>query len=289
MECWPIGWPCQWIDFTRYYVWMLFEDAFIYHPLRYPEGQYHRAAQPDHAIQPFPIIEDVWLDTPDGWKLHAWYCTPALRDGDGHALVETNKVVLYLHGNAGNVASRYHQLHLLMFLGCNILILDYRGYGRSEGRPTEAGLYIDALCAWQYLTQQRGFAPREVTMMGNSLGGAVAIELAARQEIDLGSLILQSTFTNVGDMARRIMPIIPRRWLRHQFDSLAKIPAIACPKLFIHSPDDDVVPFEQGQRLYDAAINPKRFFDVPGADHNDTTLLGGKRLLRAMHETIHSA
>lgn len=265
---------------------MIFENRFIYFPVRYPEGDFDRAAAPDRSIQPYPLIEDVYYQTEDGVRIHGWYCTPhRLIDGRDEPLA-TNAVLLLLHGNAGNIAHRYDQLHLMMFLSIAVFIIDYRGYGRSEGKPSEDGLYLDARGAWDWLTNTRRIAPDTIVLMGQSLGGAVAIDLAADETINPAGLIAESTYTSIADMVRRVMPIMPRFLVRTKMDSLSKISNIDCPKLFIHSPIDEIVPFELGQRLYAAAPEPKQFYQVDGAGHNDTVVVGGKPYLRKLQEFI---
>ena len=158
---------------------MIFERRFIYFPVRYPSGDWPRAAAPDRSIQPFPHVEDVWFETDDGVRLHGWYCTPCRAVDGVDQTIPTEGVLLYLHGNAGNISHRYDQIHLLMFLGVCVFIIDYRGYGRSEGRPSEKGLYLDARAAWSRLTESRRIDPGNIVVFGNSLGGAVAIDLTS--------------------------------------------------------------------------------------------------------------
>ena len=249
---------------------MIFERKFIYFPVRYPQGDWARPQAPDRTIQPFPLIEEVYFQTDDGVTIHGWYCTP-YRLVDGRDVpIATEAVLLYLHGNAGNISHRYDQIHLLMFLGVAVFIIDYRGYGRSGGKPSEQGLYRDARGAWACLTQRLGIAPGAIVLLGKSLGGAVAIDLAADGGANPAGIIAESTYTSIADMARCVMPIIPRPWIRTKMDSLAKISSVNCPKLFVHSPADEVVPYQLGRRLYEAAPEPKQFYQVDGAGHNET-------------------
>src|SRR6185369_17276293 len=139
-------------------------------------------------------------------------------------------------------------------------IIDYRGYGRSEGKPTEQGLYLDARAAWDYLTTERGVPSQRVIIFGKSLGGAPAIDLASH--LEPGGLIVQSSFTSAADMAAVVMPLLPRVFLHTKMDSVTKISRVHCPKLFIHSRADEVVPFELGHRLYQVAPEPKLFYEV---------------------------
>ena len=152
------------------------------------------------------------------------------------------------------------------------MIIDYRGYGKSEGTPSEDGLYADARAAYDWLIQ-RGVAPERIVLYGESLGAAVAIELAVR--VPVGKLIVQGAFTNIKEMSGRVIPLIPVHWMmRHNYDNLAKVSRIAVPKLHIHGTEDEVIPFDQGRRLFEAAAEPKEFYEVSGAGHND--LVGGE-------------
>jgi fermentation-respiration switch protein FrsA (DUF1100 family) len=180
-------------------------------------------------------------------------------------------VLLFFHGNAGNISHRRASLEIFHRLGLNVLILDYRGYGRSEGRPSEAGLYRDARAAWDYLLDDRGVAPADVVLFGRSLGGAVGAELAS--QVRPGALILESTFSSARDLVREIYPILS--WLivrRFDFDTVARLRTVSSPVLVLHSRDDEIIPFELGRRVYEAAPKPKRFHELQG-DHNGGFLL----------------
>jgi fermentation-respiration switch protein FrsA (DUF1100 family) len=192
--------------------------------------------------------------------------------------------VLFFHGNAGNLSHRADMLLRLTRPGVNVLIIDYRGYGRSQGRPSEQGLYADATAAWTFLTAERGVDEDRIVLFGKSLGGAVAIDLAAR--VAPAGVIAQSAFTSVPDMAARHYPFVPRMLVRTKMDSLAKIAGVSCPKLFVHSTGDEIVPYAMGRRLYDAAAEPKTFFEVRGAGHNETWLAGGEEYYRAINDFI---
>jgi fermentation-respiration switch protein FrsA (DUF1100 family) len=151
-------------------------------------------------------------------------------------------------------------------LGCSVLVLDYRGYGRSTGEPTEAGLYRDAEAAWRYLTEVRGVPPKQIVLMGRSLGGAVVIDLAAR--LTPGALVVECTFPSLVDIARRLYPYLPVGLLcRDRFESLKEIPQVRCPTLFFHGTYDGLVPLEDARRLFAAAPEPKQFIETPG-HHN---------------------
>ena len=167
--------------------------------------------------------------------------------------------------------------HLTMLgrLGVNVMELDYRGYGKSEGSPDEAGVYRDADTAYLYLTATKKFSPKNIYLYGHSLGGAVAVDLASRREC--GGLIVESSFTSVPDMARHVYRVPFARYLpRSRFDSLTKIARVTAPVLVIHGTRDAVVPFDMGRRLYDAAREPKTFLSIEGAEHDDPYLVGGE-------------
>lgn len=202
-------------------------------------------------------FDDLTLKTADGLSIAAWYVPHAAAKG----------TVLFCHGNAGNIADRLESLKSFHYLGYNVLIFDYRGYGRSEGKPSEPGLYRDAEAAWRYVVETRATRPESVVLFGESLGGAVAIDLAARHTP--GALVVQSTFTSLVDIGQRQYPFLPIGLLCTQrYASIDKVLSITCPKLFIHGTQDELVPLANGRRLFDAAAEPKDFLQTPGG-HND--------------------
>ncbi|MCC6581811.1 MAG: alpha/beta fold hydrolase, partial [Phycisphaeraceae bacterium] len=188
---------------------MWLEESFIFFPVRYPEGDYDLAQHPPDDGQVYPVIEDQWLTTDDGVKLHGWYCRPG-----GMPQSDKRPVLLYFHGNAGNVSHRYSFLALLTLLDMDVLIVDYRGYGRSEGKPGGQGILTDGEAAWRWLTIQRQVDPKRIVVLGKSLGGAVAVALAGRPDVRPSGVILQSTFTSIADMAASMLPMIPRVMIR---------------------------------------------------------------------------
>jgi len=201
-------------------------------------------------------FDDVTLRTTDGETIHGWY-VPA------SGAVAT---VLFCHGNAGNIWNRIDSIWRFHDLGMNVLIFDYRGYGKSSGTPSELGTYRDAESAWNYLTGERRIPPARIVAFGESLGGAVAAWVA--EEKKPGALIVESTFTSVPDLASRFYPILPVRLLcRFRYNTLARMPRIRCPVLVMHSEDDEIVPFAHGRKLFDAAADPKVFFALRGS-HN---------------------
>jgi fermentation-respiration switch protein FrsA (DUF1100 family) len=253
----------------------LFERSLIFFPTRYPDGLWDVTAV---ARGTGCVIEDCFFDTDDGVRLHGWW---SRREQGG----EDDPVVLFFHGNAGNLSHRADfVLDLTARLPAQVLMVGYRGYGRSEGRPSEAGLYADARAAWRFLVDDHGVAANRIVIFGKSLGGAVAIDLAVG--VSPASLIVESSFTSVPAMAGRHYPFVPRFLIRTQMNSLAKIPLITAPKLFIHSRADRVVPYALGRELYEAAPEPKTFYEVVGAGHNETTLVGGSAYFEALSEFV---
>jgi fermentation-respiration switch protein FrsA (DUF1100 family) len=246
----------------------MLEDTLIYFPTS--DGIW------DRSRLPF-VAEDCRVTTTDGVRLHGWRVTVE------QPLCE----LLYFHGNAGNISYRVDFIERLSRLPANVTAIDYRGYGRSQGRPTEEGLYRDAEATYRFLCDTCSVDPSRIVLLGKSLGGAVAIELATR--VDCAGLIAQSTFTHNHDMARTMVPLAPMHWLvRRQFDSLARIATIEVPKLVVHGRGDRLIPYEMGQRLFQAAPEPKRFLDLGNLDHNDVMLASGD-YDRALAEFIRSA
>jgi pimeloyl-ACP methyl ester carboxylesterase len=243
---------------------MIFEERLIFFPDR--DDRTYAAARA--ALGHVAGVEDVALAAEDGVGLHGWYLT-------GPAGGPARPVVLFLHGNAGNVSYWADVYRDLVGLGADVFALDYRGFGRSEGRPDEDGVYRDAAAAWDWLTGTRGIPPDRIVVYGFSLGGGVSTWLAGRHRP--AGLVLQSTFTSIPDVAGTIFG--PARWfVRTSMDSLSRIPAIECPILVVHGSGDELVPYHLGRRLFDAAPPGTRFHEVPGAGHNETFAAGGAAL-----------
>jgi fermentation-respiration switch protein FrsA (DUF1100 family) len=201
--------------------------------------------------------EDVALQTVDDIRLHAWFI-PA---------ENPRATVLFCHGNAGNISHRLDSIRLLHSLGLQVLIFDYRGYGKSEGRPSEKGTFRDVDAAWHYLREVRGLTEAGIIIFGRSLGAAVAADLASRARP--AAVILESAFTSVPDMAAEFYPWLPVRLLsRYRYDNLGKVARIARPLLLVHSRQDEIIPFAHGERLFGRAREPKQFLELTGG-HND--------------------
>ena len=220
---------------------------------------------PDRQVFATPQVyrlayEDLMLRDSDGTRIHGWFIPKAGRPAPGLTL-------LFCHGNAGNISHRLDKVLKFHQIGLNVLLFDYRGYGQSEGRPSEAGTYLDAEAAYHYLTRTKKIPPARIVLYGESLGCAVAVEMAHRHPA--AALILESPFTSTAAMGKRVYPWLPVRWMvRNKYDNLSKIPRIRLPLLILHSPRDEIVPFQMGRQLFAAAPGPKKFFELTGG-HND--------------------
>lgn len=204
------------------------------------------------------VKEDVTIQTADGVKLHGWYCP----------VENPRTIVLYAHGNGGNLANRAPFYRLLTErLGVSVLAFDYRGYGKSEGEPSEEGLLADARAARKFLAERAGVAEQEIILYGQSLGGGVMVDLAAKD--GARGLILESTFSSLSAVANHKYPLTGTL-LQDKYDSVAKIGAYQGPTLIAHGESDRVVPIKQAKQLYAAANEPKWFLPIPDAGHNWT-------------------
>jgi hypothetical protein len=208
-------------------------------------------------------FEDVVLRTQDNVSISAWYI-PARNE---------RAVLLFCHGNAGNNSHRLDSIRLFNDLNLSVLIFDYRGYGKSGGSPTEKGTYLDAEAALDYLINRKHVRPEKVVVFGRSLGGAVAAEVAFRHKV--GALIIESGFTSVPEIGSKYYPFLPVKLLsRYSYATVDKVSKINAPKLFIHSPQDEIIPFRFGKALYESATPPKEFLEISG-DHNNGFLISG--------------
>jgi fermentation-respiration switch protein FrsA (DUF1100 family) len=241
------------------------ERKNLYFPLREIE------ATPQNIALDY---EDINLTTEDGVRIAGWFIPSE----------KARATVLFFHGNGGNISHRLEKIKILNDLNMNVFILDYRGYGESSGSPSENGLYSDAEAAYGLLVNKRGIAPPRIIAYGESLGGAVAVDLAGKREI--GGIIMESTFTSVRDMARRLLPFFPTFLLKSRFDSLEKIKGIGVPKLILHSRDDEIVPLELGNILYREAAGPKEFVELQGG-HNDAFLISQEVFIAAIDSFVN--
>ncbi|HEY7514480.1 MAG TPA: alpha/beta hydrolase [Vicinamibacteria bacterium] len=248
---------------------VLFEKSLIYHPSR----------EHDVSARALGLAhESVALTAEDGVRLDALFL-PAK---------DSRVTVLLAHGNAGNLSHRLDRVIFLQArLRADVLLFDYRGYGRSEGSPDEEGTYRDGRAAYRWLVEQRGVSPDRLVLFGESIGSAVALDLAVSRPCR--ALVLEAPFTSVPDMARVVLPFLPRAFVRTQYDNLAKVGRLRVPLLVLHGDRDEVVPFSQGRRLFESAPEPKRFYSIPGAGHNDTYLVGGDAYWSTVAEFLEAA
>ncbi len=234
----------------------IFESRLIFFP-DYPgrlEGDWHPRTLP---------VQDVWLTASDGTKLHAWWIP------HDHAKF----TFLAFHGNAANITNRAPVYEFLRDLPANVFALEYRGYGRSEGQPSEAGLYRDADAAYQYLVNTKGIDPKTILSFGQSLGTAVAAHLAAHHQV--AGVVLEASFPSASRLARQIYWFLPgvSLLLHSQFDTQARLQEITAPLLIVHCTQDPVIPFHFGQDVYNAARPPKDFLPINASCHEESSLI----------------
>ena len=233
---------------------LFLQPRLLYRPVR------------DVAFTPADLgleFEEVAFQSGDGVSLSGWY-VPAK---------DARFTLLYCHGNGGNIMHRLDSLHQFCKLGLSCFIFDYRGYGNSAGRPTEAGTYLDAQAAYDWLTRVKGVPAGQIVLFGRSLGGSIAAHLAGR--VQARGLVVESAFTSYPDMGARFYPYMPvRLFARFRYDTRACILQVRCPVMVVHSREDEIVPFEFGVRLFEAANEPKQLVEIAGG-HNDGFLTCG--------------
>jgi fermentation-respiration switch protein FrsA (DUF1100 family) len=232
----------------------------------------------------FPDATEVRIPTFDGPLLHGWWFPALTAEASSGAAV-------YFHGNAGHLGDRGTVAAALAGLGLDVLLPDYRGYGLSEGKPSEEGLYSDARAVYKWLVDEKGVEPRRLFLMGNSLGSAVAVDLATQRAI--GGLVLLGTFTNTPAIARRRIRWLPSwylEWEDTRFDTLERIGRVTAPILMAVGADDDIIPPEEARKVYEAASDPKHWYMAAGAGHNDIFAHEGlwKELYGFTHDVIMS-
>ena len=243
------------------------QNYIIYQPIKYPEGLW------DTSNMPLPI-QDVWFKAEDGVKLHGWYVPSE----------EAVATLLFFHGNAGNITHRLENIFLLHHLKLNVFIFDYRGFGRSEGDPDEEDIFLDCQAAYDTALAQPGVSLPSLFIFGRSLGGPFASYTASKNPA--AGLILESTFTNAVDMADRMLPILPGWMVSSELDTQGRVSKLSLPKLFIHGTRDNLIPFTMGRELYKAAAEPKEFYSIVGAGHNNTYSWGGKKYFDKIKEFV---
>lgn len=242
------------------------------------------------------FLPDIAGDSVNATPAHqGWYYEPAtLTAADGAKiggwwlpLENARATLLFFHGNAGNIGHRLESLALFRALNLSVLIIDYHGYGDSEGKPSEAGTRMDARAAWHYLTVEHNIPAEQIIVFGRSLGAAVAAELA--REHTPGAIILESAFRSLPDMAQAAYPFLPARWLvRYEYDTEAYVREIDAPLLVIHSESDEIIPYSHGQTVYAAAREPKTMLILEG-DHNTGFLNDPKKYLNGIDRFLIDA
>lgn len=286
----------------------LLQRTLIYIPTR------EASISPQDAGLPTGRVHTVTLTTEDNLQLHGWHVLPdgqavehrpsppASRgvkppglqgEGDGvGALQSARWVVLFFCGNGGNRSYRGPEFEAFMELGAHVFVFDYRGYGENAGSPSEEGLAADARAVWKYVTEERNVSPERVIVYGESLGGGVAVRLAAElceSGTPPAGLIVRSTFSSLADTGAFHYPWLPVRWLlRDRFESVQRIGAVRCPLLQLHGERDEIVPIHLGRKLFAAAPDqsesgvPKRFVTLPTAGHNDVLFAAGRQFREAI-------
>lgn len=221
-------------------------------------------------------FQDIIFTPEDGVRLHGWWLPADNPRG----------IILYCHGNAGNIGYRLEMLDILHRLRLSTFIFDYRGYGKSDGKPDEDNTYRDAEAALDWITRTQGCGTEDVIFFGRSLGGPVASWLALHHQPR--ALILESTFTSIPDMGKELHPFLPVRLLsRYSYATIEYVKEVRCPVLVVHSPEDDLVPYDQGRQIFDALPEPKTFFEISGG-HNKGFLLTGERYLEGFSSFLDS-
>ena len=242
----------------------MFEERLVFFPDRYATNEWDPSRM---GVE----VEDVFFTTSDGVRLHAWWApassfAKATEDKPAEQAPGTALTILYFHGNAGNLTNRIENIAFLRQLPANVLAVDYRGYGKSEGRPTEAGVYLDAQAAYDYLFHERGVVPDQLVVLGQSLGVAVAVDLASKRPV--AGLILEGGFPSAGRVVQRTMGLPGLHLvIRSKFDSAAKLKEISVPVLVAHCTRDPILPYALGEELYAAANQPKTFVSYDSDYH----------------------
>ncbi len=218
-------------------------------------------------------FDDVSITASDGVRLHGWYIPG-----------QSDRVLLFFHGNAGNISHRLDSIRQFHQLGLSVLIIDYRGYGQSSGGITEAGLYRDAEAAWLYLTATRGIDDENIVIFGRSLGASVAAKLASIERPS--GLIVESSFTSVPDIAQDLYPWLPARYLsRLRHATRDYVRDVRCPVLVVHSRDDEIIPFRHGEAIYEAAPEPRTLLALRGT-HNDAFIRDERAYLAGLRQFL---
>ncbi len=218
-------------------------------------------------------FEDIYIKTSDNKLINAWFIPHP----------DSEKVILFFHGNAGNISYRLDKIQYLYQLGVDVFIIDYRGYGNSQGKPTEKGVYLDAKAGYKHLLKKKNISPQDIIIYGESLGSVVGIDLASSFKV--GGLIIAGGFSSGPDIGKLIYPYIPKFLFPNILNSLNKIKKVRVKKLFIHSKEDEIVPISLADKLYQAAGEPKEFITTQGG-HNYGLLACEGRCLKRLESFL---
>lgn len=230
-----------------------------------------------HPSQMDGPMEDLFFDSTEGLRLHGWFFAGKRND----------RTLVYFHGNAGNIGDRVEKIRFLQKIGWNVFAFDYRGYGMSQGSPSIEGVLDDGRAAMRFLTEKIGIPNEQIILFGESLGGAVAVEIAAEEPV--AAVILESTFTTLRDLAHSVYRFLPEAAVPDSYRSIDLIRRLKAPVLVIHGTEDEIVPFPMGKKLFESAPHPKRFFSVPNAHHNDVFEVAGKEYLGEIESFLAAA
>ena len=245
------------------------QSSLIYYP-QMPGREL--TATPQHVGLEY---QDVHFTSDDNIRLHGWFVPRQAAKG----------TILFFHGNAGNISHRLDSIGIFHELGLNVFIIDYRGYGQSEGEVSEQGTYRDAEAAWNYLIRTRGIDEERIVIFGRSLGASIAAWLANRKTP--AALILESGFSSVPSMAKRIYPFLPVEWLsRFRYETGEYVKTVTSPVLVAHSPDDEIIPYAEGLQVFESVSENGWFFEMRGG-HNDGYRLSGKAYIEALRSFIN--
>lgn len=220
-------------------------------------------------------FEKVFFETQDGMELNGWY-VPA---------ENAEFVVLFCHGNGGNIMHRLDSINIFYELRISCFVFDYRGYGNSQGKPDEQGTYMDAAAAYRWLREEKNIPADNIIIFGRSLGGTIAAQLAVH--VRSAAVVIESSFTSYADIGKKFYPYMPVHWFaRFDYRTVDYVKKIDCPVMIIHSRDDEVIPFEFGMKLYEAADGQKEFVEISGS-HNDGFLVSGEIYRKIWVQWVH--
>ena len=270
--------PLKW-SFILFLVILFMISCYVFYPkienffIFFPQSSFDLSPDDLHLN-----YKDVYFDSMDGKRLHGWF----------FPLNGEYPVILFFHGNAGNISHRLDNVRLLLERQLQVFIFDYRGYGKSSGSPSETGIYLDGQAAYDYLVYKEGITPENIALFGRSLGAAVALDVALKR--DVRSIIIESAFLSTKDMAKTMFLFSLLSFiLPPNYNNLGKIEKIDIPKLIIHGDEDEIVPFKMGKRLFDASKEPKYFLPLMGAGHNDTYMTAGERYFRIIESFVRNS